>query len=838
MCRIIITKLYSGKLKYLDAYQQALATQECVDMWFVKVVLLGAPRLGKTTACRRLSGMITDIKTSGEGEQPSTGVVESGNSIIIRSLAKNTSTALPPPPSEWCISKNLTDEACMLLQFFYGQNVAAKFSFARQSVTATPRITITSPSLKAGATGGSTSSKGSIASRASTTLSGWKAVRFKNPWRLSWSSRKESQESSTSVPESGTCSQSTDCEHEHQDLQLGSSGSAPNSLSPNSLSPSSLSPSSLSRGSVSIRDEEIYYDAVEFDIEKYPTAQEENENESCAADEFENTGEVASLFRKAIDSNHWKDVKHLLKDMTLLKMEDTGGQPEFMDMLPALTIGPALYLLFCKLTDDLQSNYGVSYLSQSGMSTVPMESTDTVEETLLMTLASVSCFTSHSRSPEDHNSEKYVSNSVAYIIGTHKDLVSEDEINDFDKKLRGIICSTDFFRDGLVQFSSDQRMVLPIDNMQGGKDEIAHLRTFLEGGLKKHFGKLSVPANWLILSLCLRKREKRTADIESVTKLAGELRITESDTKLALWFLHHRAGVLMYYPDVIGLSNTVICNVQVVYDSVTSLIVNTFKLGSVVSEDASERFRKTAQFSLKDIEEGTVKISGDYVPLPTLVTLLAHLNIIARVISNHHESAYLTNEQIYFMPCVLQCKSRQELYARWDRYTNKLTLTPLFIRYNCGFSPLGVFPAMITNIVGQNKLKLVVDGIWKNFVQFKSLEDDDLITFMCLPTHYSVHITRLHNAITPTHILCGRIRELVQDTLNTVTYQTGYGSSARYKLLFECPSHPSRGGEHLCTVEANDVDQRYTMHCRHDARHPIQIEMKDSHLVWFGKVSW
>ena len=60
------------------------------------------------------------------------------------------------------------------------------------------------------------------------------------------------------------------------------------------------------------------------------------------------------------------------------------------------------------------------------------------------------------------------SKSVAYIIGTHKDKVSEEEIDKFDQKLQRTIRSTNFFRDDLVQFSSEGRMVLPIDNMKGG----------------------------------------------------------------------------------------------------------------------------------------------------------------------------------------------------------------------------------------------------------------------------------------------------------------------------------------------------------------------------------
>ncbi len=85
-------------------------------MWFVKVILLGDPRLGKTTACRRLTGEISDTSSSGEVEEPSTGTVESGHGVFIRSI---TSTTALVTPSEWLATRDLTDEACMFLQFFY-----------------------------------------------------------------------------------------------------------------------------------------------------------------------------------------------------------------------------------------------------------------------------------------------------------------------------------------------------------------------------------------------------------------------------------------------------------------------------------------------------------------------------------------------------------------------------------------------------------------------------------------------------------------------------------------------------------------------------------------------
>ena len=44
--------------EYLDAYIKILDTQDCIEMLFVKIIFLGPPRLGKTTARRRLTGKI------------------------------------------------------------------------------------------------------------------------------------------------------------------------------------------------------------------------------------------------------------------------------------------------------------------------------------------------------------------------------------------------------------------------------------------------------------------------------------------------------------------------------------------------------------------------------------------------------------------------------------------------------------------------------------------------------------------------------------------------------------------------------------------------------------
>ena len=778
MCDCVVTSVHFSP-GYLIAYHEILATHDTIAMWFIKVVLLGAPGLGKSTVRRRLGGEIDDISSCGETTAyPSTGTVESG--VVIRNLSSTTALVTP---SEWRFTKDLAEEASLMFHLFFSYISGRKVG-AGAEMSSGPESELTdgitsAPKLEP-----------AIASKSSDHSSKKPGILRRLQRRIRGKVRKSSTRSTDAVEPS--------------------------------IEPSAHSIEGTMPSARPIQSNSSQYKAMVL--------------------------EVAKLFGSAASPKYWKDIKHLFKDTAYIKMEDTGGQPEFMDMLAALTIGPALYLLFCKLIDDLHSHYTVSYRSPSGESSTPVQSTYTVEEVLLSALASVSCFKSYSTTSQIDSEETTSTGegellasrntSLAYILGTHKDQVSEQEIAEFDRKLQESIRSTDFYKEGLVQFSSEDRMVLPIDNMHGGKDEIGKVRKFLEEGMKKHFKKLSIPAAWLVLSLCLRKREERTASLWSVLQLAGDLGMSERETKSALWFLHHHAGVLMYFPNLAELKDTVICDTQVVYDSATNLIVDTFKFCKV-GQAASERFRKTGQFSLEDIGKATASVSGDYIPLVKLVKLLEHLNIIAPITPTESTSSRSSSSQsskvAYFMPCVLQNAVREELDKWWETTSSPLSPAPLFIRYECGFSLIGIFPAMIANLVGNKALQLIVRGIKKNRVQFTMLSGDhDTFTLISQPKYYAVHITREPEAETPTHEVCSAVRGIVESTLKAVTSRMNYSFCAEYQLSFECPSHPGR--DHLCIVGRDEASPRF-MVCQKESDYPLPLKMQSQHLAWFGKVS-
>ena len=708
----------------------------------MKFLFLGPPRLGKTTVRRRLMGEIQDIKSAGEAEQPqpSTGTVETGHSVVVKTVS-NTAAVLTE--SEWSAIATLEDEARMLFHNLVD----------------------------------------TISSKSSTPLEATANEALPN--------RSIHRDDKSSSSQSNTDS-----------LQIGNQ----------------------------IRHKKI--------------PDERRPNPSPSPTMFsQDMRDITTIFNEAMGSAYWKDVKHMFK--AHLRMEDTGGQPELMDMLPALTVGPGLYLLFINLQNELDEHYKLSYRTASGKSTPPVDSTYTVMEMLFSALSSICCskivptniLDDEKITPELKNNIIESSHSVAYIVGTHKDKVTEERIKILDKQLKEKITSTAFYSQNILQFSSEDDLIVTVDNMEGGKEEICHVRALLEKAMERHFKKLKIPAVWLLFSLCLRKKNMRTAKLDYCVQMSRMLNMSEYETKVAIWFLHRHAGVMMYFPNVPELKDLVIIDIQIVYDSVTVLILRAMNYEEVGHCNAKE-FKKTGQFALSHVIETMSKVSGDVIQPQKLVALLEFLHIIARIpdSSRGHtvSSCYKQDDVTYIMPCVLENATTEELDSVSQDISRPDSVAPIMLYFTCGFVPIGVFPAMIACLISNESFELIKEGIKKNMFRFHFGRDCTLISLICRPQYYVIQILKRYSDSVPITEECVAIKNNIETTLKKVSSHMNYGSYMDYQFSFECPLHPGR--DHLCVVKKGVVCPR-VMRCLYNRDHPEPVQLSGFHQVWFSGVS-
>ncbi len=412
-----------------------------------------------------------------------------------------------------------------------------------------------------------------------------------------------------------------------------------------------------------------------------------------------------------------EQMRRKLGSGNLLYMQDTGGQPELMECLPALTIGPALYLLFCNLSSDLDKCYKIGYRGSDG-NTLPGLSNVTVRETMLTALASIasmSCSSYSTNTVLEQDKDKW---ACVYIVGTHKDLVNNDDIDEYENNLKEYLKATFFYQEGIIKWwhkedfpstsnisqTVKERLIYPIDNMHGDDEEMQCLRKSILDRLHAIHGKKRIPSQWLLFSILLRKNKENFISLQSCFELGEKLNMKKEDVKSVLHFLHYNLGICMYFHNVPALQDIVITNTQAVFKRLTVLIEAAHKTFKEVDKAARERFREYGKFSVAKFKV----LGDDILPLEKLVLILSHLNIIAPL----QQPSGISGD-VYFMPCVLQNASEKELEDfRLRCSQNKLP--SLFVYYTCGFVPLGIFPAMVAHFYRQIKDK--VCETWINFV--------------------------------------------------------------------------------------------------------------------------
>ena len=148
-----------------------------------------------------------------------------------------------------------------------------------------------------------------------------------------------------------------------------------------------------------------------------------------------------------VRSGNYDEISGMFEDATLVSISDVGGQPGFLEMLPALSSGPGMYMVFLNLNKKLDELYEVPFC-RGNVSIEPFVSSHTVEGTIsqiLSSIATVHTVTQDSSiqalqalNPEfKEKFEAYQQiKPTATLIGTHKDKLESPVEEKVDQVLK------------------------------------------------------------------------------------------------------------------------------------------------------------------------------------------------------------------------------------------------------------------------------------------------------------------------------------------------------------------------------------------------------------------
>ena len=501
---------------------------------------------------------------------------------------------------------------------------------------------------------------------------------------------------------------------------------------------------------------------------------------------------------------------------------DTGGQPQFHEVLPMFMRDTSASMFTMKLDDSLDDHPLIEFYDDSGHLVGSYRSPFTNQQILMRCMRVI-------QSQASQSQEGFCPTPI--FVGTHKDLEHHCPEPREKKNRRihemlppAVQDNTIYCDEGLKE------VIFAVNAKTPGPQEqevAAELRRVIVE--KSRVKPKQIPLRWHALELALEKLMLELGQgVLSKTKcleVARRFHFTDESFEEALKYLDN-LNILFYYRDV--LPDIIFCDPQVLLDKVTELVEYSYRLQTgacqrIATEGKLRKFRDQGIITLEFLSKkdfGRHYVQGLFSPVE-LLKLFEKLLIVSPI-----------TEEEYLMPCLLQVTQEPTPFAPSSSVPSLLFYFP--------HSPLlGVFCALVAYLLSQAKWKLLFDGstrspvkVDRNTIQFEVPGKlPGVITISdSFSTYFQVSIQLPAKA--PKALfskVCPQIRETIIAGLRKASSALHYNNSVP-EFAFLCSEHnPSESPmPHASVVDST----RTLMTCTLNPAKFCSI-LTGEHLVWF-----
>ena len=469
---------------------------------------------------------------------------------------------------------------------------------------------------------------------------------------------------------------------------------------------------------------------------------------------------------------------------------DSGGQPQFLEILPAFIRNVSLLLLLVKLSEKLSDTPTVEYFSPDGKScelgVFPLSN-----EQLLVQAAQLSLFHQSQISLPQNIIEKEQSQLKMTVVGTFADQESKcnetrSEKNDRLKQL------LQPFEKQLIPRSKSE-IIFPVNAKSAGQgkneDPVANeLRKVIQKLAPRL--RMRFPLLWYFLEMELRRLGQKIVTKSECWEIARKLGFESKEALEAALLYLHEANLFLYYPDV--LSNTIFVDPQAVLSNITQLYEHHINLedapqSEVVQED-DLRYRDQALFTASALISLDTNYNRAAFPNEDLITLLQHRLMISEMPFS------ISGETAYMMPSLLEALEEGDIIR-----PKTTAASPLIVSFQEGWAPTGLFCALVVSLLSRKsklpwKISELVSGnmtkLYKNYLEFSIGYIAGSITLVNTMKQFELH---------PSSELPADLLPLMWQTIdrNLKEACSKYSYKLSHYFAFECscgvfPTHTAR----------------------------------------------
>ena len=442
----------------------------------------------------------------------------------------------------------------------------------------------------------------------------------------------------------------------------------------------------------------------------------------------------------------------------IINFLDTGGQPEFVNILPAVSSSIALTFIVFNLSESLNESVKVKHNVNGDPTFEPYFLDCTNLEFIKRLMVSSENFNKNiapSLVLKGVPREGGKNGAKICYIGTHALQVNEEKIKEVDHTLSSIARELELQQRSFWSSPKQQlKRLFPIDLFPDDKDTdcfenvIEHIRDNIQNEVKRQ-DYYEVPITWFIFLLKIQKlcnvkkvsyisyqeatdawmddnveeNEVGAKSEEHSRKAQNKNAYRENSDVHNVLLFFHLTGMLFYYHTVKGMSDFVFVDRQWLFEKLTKLVEIKFTKGynrKDVSAEDVEKFTMEGRLSINIIEKLSIDLQG-ISPL-CFLSLLDHLNIVAPI-----------NSTDYFMPCVLPSFSDIKSLDDLDECYGTIQHVPLLVGFKNGPVPHGFFCHLIVEL-----FRNLPKGWIRPFLSTEEMQHvyNNLITFPTTSGHF------------------------------------------------------------------------------------------------------
>ena len=404
----------------------------------------------------------------------------------------------------------------------------------------------------------------------------------------------------------------------------------------------------------------------------------------------------------------------------IINFLDTGGQPEFVNILPAVSNSIALTFIVFNLSKSLDSLVHVQHSINGELSFKPYYLDYTNLEFIKQLIVSSENLNANItpllqlkniQRKETENDPK-----ICYV-GTHAcaQNVRKETIQEIDDQLSSAASELKLHQRSFWSSPKEElRRLFPVEMFPNENEEefegvIGNIRQNILKQVQKR-DYYEVPITWFIFLLKLQKlcSERKVSYIschkavsvwmdEKVSEKGLKTELDQgrdhSDVENILLFFHFM-GMLLYYHKVEGLRDFVFIDCQWLFEKLTELVAIKFTKcynKMYISAEDFERFTMEGRLNISIIKNLKIDLQG-IEPL-YFIHLLDHLKIIAPIDSKLKD---------YFMPCVLPSfplKDSAKKFSELNKCYGAIQLVPLLVGFTNGPVHHGYFCHLIVELI-------------------------------------------------------------------------------------------------------------------------------------------